>query len=214
MRLVTAFVIIAVVWLNPAAASPEKRLDRKLNRLDLGTAEQQALLFDCPQGEIPTSKSDQVFCGIVPVPDFDATNYLPDIQNGISNVWVIPDFQTRRGSLTLGNLLNLNKLPIEVKAIFVGPDSSAVAARIYDIPAGGVERFTEILQLVPFLPTPRSLGDVRWVVLASTRPFIVSGKTSRLTNRLDIGASYSVPAIPINCMMPVGVEFACDLVVE
>ena len=194
------------------AADINKRLDRKLKRLDLGTADQQSLLFECPQGEIPTSKSDQVFCGFIPLPDFTATNYLPDIKNGISNVWVIPDFQTRRGTLTLGNVLNLNNISIEVKAIFVGPDSSAVAARLYDVAAGGVERFTEIFTLIPGFPA-RSLGDTRWVVLASTEPFIVSSQATRLRG-LDVASSYAVPAIPINCIEPVGVQFACDLITE
>ena len=180
--------------------------------LDPGITEQLPLDFVCNKGEIPTSQAGEVFCGLVPLPGLTQTDYVPDIQNRISNVWVIPTYHTRQADLTFGDLLNLNNTMIEVKAVFVGADATPTAARYYEVPAGGTETFVEPIMLLPGLSFS-SLGDVRWVVLASIKPFIVTGHTSRI-DALKISASYDVPAFPVNCNTPVGFQFACNLISE
>ena len=206
-------IVFVFILVNIASAEPGANVVPTPSPiLDAGITEQLTLNFICNKGEIPTSQAGEVFCGLVPLPGLTQTDYVPDIQNRISNVWVIPTYHTRRADLTFGDLLNLNNTMIEVKAVFVGADATPTAARYYEIPAGGTETFVEPISILPGYAPP-SLGDVKWVVLASIKPFIVSGHTSRI-DALKITSSYEVPAIPVNCNTPAGFQFACNLISE
>jgi hypothetical protein len=207
------FFVLALILTNTvSAAPPDNSHPGASPGPDTGVPDQLPLDFDCLKGEVPTSQSGEVFCGLVPLPGLTQSDYTAEIENRISNVWVIPTYHTRRSALSFGDLLNLNTTTIEVKAVFVGADATPTAARYYEIPAGGTETFVEPVTFIPGMAT-RSLGDVRWVVLASMKPFIVTGHTIRIDS-LKVTSSYEVPAVPVNCNTPVGFQFACNLITE